>query len=173
LYAKPTIARHVVSSFSGCARLSLAMDPVSAFSLAGTILQFIDSGSKFIGIAWRFYRRSPGSSDELSELAVLTQHLTDVLGSLKSSASSHNESGGNHSAISDLADDCKATGNQLLALLTKLLKLPSDKDKKPRKRDAVKVAFRTLWGEDDIRSLQSRLDGFRAQFNVSLLVSLR
>jgi hypothetical protein len=118
------------------------MDPVSAFSLAGTILQFIDSSSKFIGIAWKFYRRDHGGPNELSELALLTKHLNDVLGSLGSSSSSHNRAGSNHSDISNLANDYKATGNQLLALLAKLLKPPLDK--KSRKRDVVKAAFKTL-----------------------------
>ena len=140
------------------------MDPVSAFSLAGTILQFIDSGSKFIGLAWKLYRTENGGSKTLSELTKLTKNLDQVLDHLASSSSNPQ---GQHSGISELADDCQAVGNHLLDLLQKLLV------NKPRKRDALKAAFQMLWNEDEIRSLQLRLDGFRAQFNLHLLVSLR
>jgi hypothetical protein len=155
------------------------MDPVSAFSLAGTILQFIDSGSKFIGLASRLYRTGD-SADELPEpeLAMLTNHLVQVLGSLGSSSSSpsigqgqNNNPGAGESqynGLFQLADECGKVGNQLLTILRKLRVSRSS-----RKRDTLKVSFQLLWKEDEIKSLQSRLDGFRAQFNLHLLVTLR
>ncbi|KAE9376191.1 hypothetical protein N431DRAFT_481293 [Stipitochalara longipes BDJ] len=148
------------------------MDPVTAFSLAGTILQFIDSGSKFVGLSWRLYRTGEGPVD-LPELMMLTKHLDQVLDGLGSSSSSlsvaqdqkNSRSGGD--GLFQLADECKHVGNQLLAILQSVCVSHS------RKRDALKAAFQLIWKEDDIRSLQSRLDGFRAQFNLHLLVTLR
>jgi hypothetical protein len=148
------------------------MDPVTAFSLAGTILQFIDSGSKFIGLAWRLYRTGDGSGD-LPELTMLTKHLGQVLDTLGPSSSSPSVNQGQNNSpsagdgIFQLAGECKEVGNQLLTLLRDL------RVSHPRKRDALKVAFQMIWKKDDIRSLQSRLDGFRAQFNLHLLVTLR
>jgi hypothetical protein len=159
------------------------MDPVTAFGVAGTILQFIDSGAKFIGLSWRLYRTGNGS-DELPELIILTQHLGQVLESLGSSSSTpsagqgQNDSPNAGDGLFQLADECKDVGNKLLTILQSLhVTKPRKKDERKkddiRKRDALKVAFQTIWKEDDIRSLQSRLDGFRAQFNLHLLVTLR
>lgn len=153
-------------------RQTNAMDPVTAFSLAGTILQFIESGSKFIGIAWKLYRAGDGP-DDLHELTMLTKNLAQVLDHLVGSSSSSNVLQGQHNSsgagdgLSQLADECKKVGNQLLTILQNL------HVSHPRKIDALKVAFRMLWKEDDIRTLQSRLDGFRAQFNLHLLITLR
>ena len=138
------------------------MDPVTAFSLAGTILQFIDSGSRFIGLTWRLYRTGSGPGD-LPELTMLTKHLGQVLDILSPSSSSSSAGDG----LFQLAGECKEVGSQLLSVLQTL------RVSHPRKRDALKLAFQMICKEDDIKSFQSRLDGFRAQFNLHLLVTLR
>ena len=147
------------------------MDPVTAFSLAGTILQFIDSGSKFIGFAWRLYRTG-NAKDDLPEVIMLTEHLDQVLKRLGSPSASPAvclvQSDGASDGLFQLAAECKDVASQLLAIL-KSLRLNHN----PRRRDALRLAFHLMWKEDDIKSLQSRLDAFRSQFNLHLLITLR
>jgi hypothetical protein len=148
------------------------MDPVTAFALAGTILQFIDAGAKFAGLAWNIYHSVPTRSetcDHLNELATITQSLEDVLGPLSSRPNhpSHEEQ---DNGLADLADECKGVVQQLLSLLHKL-GFPNNPP--GRKRDALKAALQATWNKSEIEFLRSRLDGFRAQFNIHLLVSLR
>jgi hypothetical protein len=60
------------------------------------------------------------------------------------------------------------TAVQLLAILDKVKAADIS-----RKRDALKVAFRLIYKEDKIKSLQDRLASFRSQLNLHLLLSIR
>jgi hypothetical protein len=146
------------------------MDPVSAFSLAGTILQFIDSGSAFITYAWHLYRGDAGNSGSAKnprELELITTSFDQILTTFKSFPKD-NSHPSQHDGLLHLSEECKEVTARLLTLLRKL-----SPDKRYRKRDALKVAFQRLWDEGEIESLRIRLDGFRNQFNLHLLVSLR
>lgn len=140
------------------------MDPVTAFSLAGTILQFIDTGSKFVLLAHRLYRTASEDDRERSDVSKVTGTLLDLLPKLKASADSDDD----EQNIRQLAKDCGRTALQLLNVLKKL-NMPES----PRKRDALKIAFRMIYKEDEIKLLQDRLNSFRAQLNLELLYSLR
>lgn len=144
------------------------MDPVSAFSLAGTILQFIDSGSRFIKLANEIYREEANGSDMLSELQKLTTSFEEVLKTFNSSETKSNSIEGQHGSLATLANHCQGVVEEMLKLLREL-KLPSH----PRKRDALKRAFQIAWKEDEIKALKSRLDDFLHQFSLHLLASLR
>jgi hypothetical protein len=146
------------------------MDPVTAFSLAGTVLQFIDSASRFVGLAWRLYRSGQDSAADVAELDVITKNLSNVLDGIPSSCSQQAPEGSGYQkdGLLKLAGDCKKVASQLIDVLQSV-KL----SKNPRKRDAVKTAFKLIWKEDEIKALHSRLDVFRSQFNLHLLISIR
>lgn len=115
------------------------MDPWVAFGVAGTILQFIDSDSIFIGLAWRLYRPGPDSSEDLPELLSLAERLDDVLGTLKSPSRNTSPCKDEQNSLAQLADQCARVGDRLLLLLRKL-HLPETS----RKRDSLKAAFRSM-----------------------------
>lgn len=145
-----------------------AMDPVTAFGLAGAILQFVNSGSKFISLIWRVYRTGNDSSDDISELHLITNDLQQTLQHLSPSEEALTDRDAVTVGILRLAEDCQKIATELLSSLTKL-QLPDV----PRKRDALKRAFQVRWNEGEVRSLQGRLDAFRNQLVLHLLVSLR
>lgn len=146
------------------------MDPATAFSLAGTVLQFIETGSKFVILAWRLYRPSPDSANDFAEASQVTSALSQILEELshEEDAGETNENG--DGCIARLANDCRSVASQLLNVLQSI-KLPENG--KIRKRDALKAAFRLLWNEDEVKALQSRLEVFRSQLNLHLLHTLR
>lgn len=142
------------------------MDPVSAFSLAGTILQFIDSGTRFANLAWNVHQRGPDDADDSGTILKINKDLNAVLPELETA---------NRANISDreqrlnqLAQDCGVLAKKLLSLLTKIKDGNSN-----RKRDALKTAIRKFCKEDEIKSLNVQLATFRDQFNLHLLLSLR
>jgi hypothetical protein len=51
------------------------MDPVTAFGLAGTLLQFLDTTSRFIGLAWRIYRNGRDNASDKMNNEVTTQQI--------------------------------------------------------------------------------------------------
>jgi hypothetical protein len=89
------------------------MDPVAAFSLAGTILQFVDSGTKFVTLAWRLYRSESDDANDHGDLLKITENLDAILPKLKSTESD----GDTEKSVSQLALDCGKTAARLLAIL--------------------------------------------------------
>ena len=69
--------------------------------------------------------------------------------------------------LQQLAVECHGVAMDLLKLLTSL------HAGNHSKREATKAAFKTMWREEKILSLQKRLDQCRAQMIIHLLASLR
>lgn len=140
------------------------MEAVAAFSLAGTILQFIDSGTKFVGLVRRLYQHKSDDDSEYVPLLKITENLDAILPELKSAENGSDR----EKSLGQLALDCRKTAAQLLAILRKVKTAGNS-----RKRDALKAAFRLVYKEDEIKSLQDQLSSFRNQLNLHLLLSLR
>lgn len=140
------------------------MEAVAAFTLAGTILQFIDFGTKFVGLARKLYHQKSANDSDYVHLLKITESLDAILPELKSveNVSDREES------LGQLALDCRKTAARLLAILGRV-KIPEN----ARKRDALKAAFQLIYKEDEIKSLHDHLSSFRNQLNLHLLLSLR
>lgn len=140
-----------------------AMDPVTAFTVAGTVLQFLDTACHFAKLAYRLYKPGPGDVLGYSDLRKITESLSAVLPTLEGAASGGDN--GTEKSLKQLARDCSKTASQLL----EKVKIPDP----GRKRDALKHGFCLIWKEDEIKSLQERLTSFRSQLNLHLLLSIR
>lgn len=140
------------------------MEPIVAFSLAGTILQFVDSGTRFAALALKLYQKGSDDTDDHVHLLKISEDLDAVLPKL--TPMRHDGEGAN--SMIQLAADCRTTATRLLAILQKL---KTTKD--TRRRDAIKAAFRLIYQKDEIKSLQDQLASFRNQLNLHLLLSLR
>jgi hypothetical protein len=153
-------------------------EAVAALSLASNVLQIIDSGTKFASIAWKIYhsgRVASASFDDLEYLPKINFDLQGVLKDLRGESTSQNVSQ-NHRCIIDLAVECGKIAEELTKSLGQIhansLGHIHARDEK-RKRDAIKLAFRSMWKEKEINSLQERLVEHRHQLTLHLLVSLR
>ena len=140
------------------------MDPVSAFSLAGTILQFLDSGARFVMIAQDLYRDGLGDHDRHVHVLRLTEDLQKLLPELQST----DGSSGIDDSLSQLANSCNKTATRLIIILQKV-----KNGQNTRKRDAVMSAFKLFCKENEVKSLEDQLSSFRNQINLHLLLSIR
>ena len=146
-------------------------EAVAAFGLASSVLQFIDFGSKLTSSFWRLYTSSRNGVEEAScapNLQTMTSDLQNILNELvdpESGDRSHDDS-----ELCKLAKDCQAQAVELQNLLSSLSMAGSGKF---GKREALKAAFKVVWKEDEIKSLETRLDQFRQQLILHLLSSLR
>ena len=140
------------------------MDPVSAFSLAGTILQFLDSGARFVMLAHDLYQDGLGDDDRQVHVLKVTEDLQSLLPELQSS----DDSRGKEDSLTQLANSCNKTATRLVNILRKV-----ENGQNTRKRDAVKSAFKLFCKENEVKSLQDQLYSFRDQLNLHLLLSLR
>ena len=79
------------------------MEAAAAFVLSGTILQFIDSGTRFVGHAWKLYHYGSDTGAEI--LLDITQDLHKLLPGLRSAE----DSSGNDAGLIHLANECHKT----------------------------------------------------------------
>jgi len=145
------------------------MDPVTIFGLAGTILQFLDSGSQFVTLAWKFYQ-SKDAGSTLLDVQKITEDLDRILLDLLPPSQQRSNHEDRSQGLSELAKNCHAVAVELLNLL-RGLNLSDDSRMRPS--EALRTAFRVKWKEDEIKALQARLDTYRNHFNLYLLLSLQ
>ncbi|KAH0559273.1 hypothetical protein GP486_004211 [Trichoglossum hirsutum] len=143
-------------------------EAIAAFSLAANIVQFIDFGSNFASNVCKIYWSGRDGAGEIPDLRKITDDLQEVLKGLQLPAGNDGEIPGSERGIRQLAEQCQHVATELLNSLNKV-SLPD----KARKRDALKAAFKIIWKEEEIKSLQVRLEGFRHQLTLHLLASLR
>ena len=144
-------------------------EAVAALSLAANILQVLDFGKQFTFAAWAIYRSGSGTINFLSDLQSTSSNLRPVLQELEeSSRAPASSSTTSDNGILVLASKCSGVLNQMLESLASIGGL-----EKGRKRDAAKAAFKLVWKKGDIEDLQKRLDQFRDELTLHLVVSLR
>ena len=146
-------------------------EAIAALSLASNILQVIDFGSKFASTAWKIYKaahHSLESLDEVKSLRVINDNLSDVLRDIRTQSGGADPASGSNQGIVNLAKECATLAEELLQSLNKL-----GLGNTARKRDALRAAFKLTWKEKEIVTLQARLNDFRSQLTLGLLVSMR
>ena len=168
------------------------MDPLTALGLASNIVQFVDFASKLISQSHEIYRSADGALEDNVALEHVAKNLSKLGNELKSKRADITTGrkalawGGewarkDGSVISEpekvtaagkqlqqLSKDCSAVSNELLQELEKL------KIKGPHKRwESFRQALNSVWSQEKIRALETRLEGIRKQLDTTLLVCLR
>jgi hypothetical protein len=146
-------------------------EAIAALSLASNILQVIDFGTSFASTAWKIYqgsRHGRRDLDDVASLRSINSNLRDALRDIRTQSASVSATSESTSGILDLSKQCSALAEQLLQSLDSL----GLADVK-RKRDALRAAFRLSWKKEEIGALETRLNDFRSQLTLSLLVSMR
>jgi hypothetical protein len=149
------------------------MDPLSALSLAGNIIQFIDFGGKLLSSARELYKSSVGVLNVNEEITLITTDLEGLLeklrGSLCASQGNHRNQDGINS-LNKICDEAAAVAQELLTRLGTLRITPGCKH---RKWESLRVAIRSLWNEKEIASLSKRLAMLKEVLKTRVLLSLR
>lgn len=147
------------------------VDPITALGLASNILQVIEFGSKFVSTAWAIRKSGIGARAGLANFTEAEKIRTDlevVLEKLRPNGEATDADRASEQSIERLASECATVAEQLLQKLREIF--PEDIY---RKREIVKATFKSIWQEEDIKSLRTSLADFRNQLVLHLLVSLR
>ncbi|KAF7865721.1 hypothetical protein EAF04_005887 [Stromatinia cepivora] len=145
------------------------LDPISAFSLAAAIIQFVDFSSKVISSAAELHHSSSGALANNLELSTIVSDLSAISNDLKA----RNPHQGKHSYNKDelvlisLASQCKELSDKLLHDLDGLNIKGSH-----TLWASARQSIRSLWKESYISDISKRLDGFRSQLMLRLLALL-
>ncbi|CAM1509875.1 Fc.00g002100.m01.CDS01 [Cosmosporella sp. VM-42] len=138
-----------------------------AFGLATGILQVVAFGKHFVQTAHAIYESNDDGVSLLPHLQFLANDLKGVLNALQDNPPLP------AAQINDIDDTallvarCGITLQQMLDTLDKI-----GVPKKGSKRQATATAFKLMWKKSELESLQNRLNDFRAELNVHLLMPL-
>ena len=145
------------------------MDPLSALAVATSVVQFVDFASKLISESRELYSSVDGRYEEHVNLHSITQTLSQLSQDLQRPLDS--DSSSQH--IQDLQSLCQDTNRVAEELIEVLdsIKLQSDKSG-TRWRSGLQ-ALKSMWNQGRINELQQRVNGFRQQLTLNIVVILR
>jgi hypothetical protein len=148
------------------------MEPLSALSIATSVIQFVDFSSKIISGSLEIYKSGHAELSEHSNIRCVTTKLEELAGglekSLKLDDSTNSHMSQNDLGLLDLCKGCKTVSEELIAALDKVTRKG-----KLGKFSSVSQALRSHWSKQHIATLQKRVDSFRQQLIINILVSLR
>ncbi|KAH8802965.1 hypothetical protein F5884DRAFT_684142 [Xylogone sp. PMI_703] len=151
------------------------MEPLTALSFAGTIIQFVDFGTKLLSKTSELYKSSVGTLQTNDELELVTTDLRGLVTKLKVSNCSNGEPEDSYDGIaqqtsfSRLCDEAAVLAEELIGRLEKL----KVKDGKRRIWRSLKQAIETAWSEKEVASMKQRLLSFREALETRVLFSIR
>ena len=146
------------------------MDPFSAVSLAGNVIQFVEFGSNLISGVADLYTSADGASSTNRELELITRDLIGICTSLNRPRNLKEEEQMSkvESNLLKLSRSCVKLGKEFVSKLQEL------KSKgRNRKWDSVRQALRAMWKEKDIERYRRRLESYRSEIAFHLLAILR
>lgn len=142
------------------------MDTLSALSVAAAVVQFVDFAGTILSSTRTIHQASSREAESVSDLKTITDTLQrlngDIEQSVSASPSAHDRD------LLDLCHDCNRTANSLVAALAQL-----NSQGNSSLWNSFKIALRTVWSQDQLNELQKRLDSFRQQISMHILVALQ
>lgn len=153
--------------------LHYIMDPLSALSLAGNIIQFIDFGGRLLSNARELYKSSVGSLAIHDEIVLITTDLETLIKKLRLSICESLGSEENEDQWQSLRKICDEAATVAEELLRRLETLKLNCGNKSRVWASLQLAVRSLWNEKEITSLSDRLATLKEALKTHLFFSLR
>jgi hypothetical protein len=149
------------------------MDPLTALSAAGTIIQLVDFGSRVIFGSCSIYKSAGGALPVNEELEITTRHLTILASKLRRPLQSRHlpASQGQNAqlkALRDLCDGCLEVADELLVRLEAL-----KAEGRHQKWKSFKQAVKAAWVQKEVDALHQRLCNFRRSLETHILAGLR
>jgi hypothetical protein len=149
------------------------LDPLTALSLAGNIVQFLDFSIKLLAKGHELYNSTDGAALGHTELILIAKDLQELNGRLNESLSSEQieqkrltES---DLALCKLSEQCFGVAGELAEALDKL-KVQGTSN---RRWKSFRQALKSLMKRDDVERITTRLQHFRDELNLHLLVSMK
>jgi hypothetical protein len=139
------------------------MDPVSALGVGSAAIQFLDYVSELLTKSVEVYKSSGSSTGDYQDLDTVTKDLSQFNQRVIKSAQT---GGAEHSEIGNLCQPCNEVANELLRALENVRKRDSTR------WESFRIALRTVRTENEIASLQKRVDGYRQQISLQILIHI-
>lgn len=161
------------------------MEPLSGLAIATSAVQFVDFTSKILAGSRELYKSSTGLSKDHAELHVATKTLLNLTQTIGRPL----DSNGHEAELQVLCQNVHQVAQELFTVLDNIRRddirqqlslrqqnnLPIDESKldKVSKWDSCLTALRSVWSQEQIAALAQKLQNFRQQLTLSVVVILR
>jgi hypothetical protein len=146
------------------------MDPMTAIGLADSIVQFVSFSHEFVSLGKEIYKSSAGAREQSIELDTMIQDLSAIHKSLLQSWSTDPANRSNQeNNIASLVTQCEPVYKELQGVLAGLQVQGDDR----RKWKSFCKALKSVWKEDQISSLEKRLQRLQQQIDSHLINDIR
>jgi hypothetical protein len=138
------------------------MDPITAISLASSIVTFVDFATKIVSGTYEVYRS--GATDDNVHVDTIVEDLTEITAHLSVAIPGKTA---NEIALKNLAAKCEVVSGKLQAILDSL-KVSGDRTM----WKSLKVRIKSMRESKDIIELEKQLADYRSQILTRLTVML-
>lgn len=149
------------------------LDPLTALSLAGNIVQFVDFSTKLLAKGHELYKSADGTSVGYSELEAIAKDLQELNDCLKqptpSQQADSKSSTNSEAALRRLSEQCSGVAGELVNALDKL-KVQGTSN---RHWKSFRQALKCLMKKEEVDAITARLQHFRDELNLHVLVTMR
>ena len=144
------------------------IEPLTAFALAGNIVQFVEVGYKATVILRQIWDAS--APDENVEIEAIAQDIADISTRLAATPSSSGPVSEDEKTLQQLAKRCKDPAEELNTMLQDLIV----KSKGTKRRiEAVRKTLKLMYRHGKIESLQHRIQDLRDQLSARMIFILQ
>jgi hypothetical protein len=153
------------------------MDPLTALSLAGTIIQFIDFSSKILGGAHHVYKSASGELSANEEMRLIALDIQAVVLKLKSRAQPNKwgasiASNPVEESLCSICDQVELVAKELIGRLERLQ--VEDGVKGPRRVwESLNQAIKSAWKREELQALLEKLKTLKQMLESVVMMQFR
>jgi uncharacterized protein with von Willebrand factor type A (vWA) domain len=147
------------------------LDPLTAVSLAATVVQFVDFTSKVVSKTVELRNSAYGSSNEVYSAEAVTSNLVNLSEKLKDGLRTAGAKGPlleDDQALEDLCNACIDVSEKMLHRLKGLKVQQGD-----GKWKTMIQAIKTVWSQKELDELLTQLERFRSQLQLHVFVKFK
>lgn len=153
------------------------MDPLTAFSVAGTVIQFVDFSTKLFLGAHGLYKSTSGALTANQELELVVSDLRGVIRKLGSLITgSDTVQNADEKELQESFRKIRDEATRLATeMMTKLDRLKVKEDLKGHQRAWASLfkAVESAWSKDQLHEMRLKLNALKEAMETRLLFSLR
>lgn len=152
------------------------MDPISTLSLVANIFEVISFASELVSTGNRIYHSADGLQDKDITAEELANDLRDLTTGLSNSQAKWMQAHGSAPLDANdlrLRNICERCNETAVELGVQLQKLRVKDGAKFRRLKAYRQALVSVWREDEVEKLSSRLEKYQRELDTHVLVGLR
>lgn len=143
------------------------LDPLTALSIASSVIQIVDFGCKLVSETQEIYHSASGATKEFVTSREITQDIKLLYQDLRRKNQAFERLGPDDMALGKLVDSCAGEAEALMRLLEEL-KVPSDANEWKSFKNAIKSARKKA----KVTDIETRLFNIQRQINSRLVLMM-